>query len=87
MLCDRYMIRCVHVVIRVKLLELLESRGKSRYWLAKQTRMSPLTIARLCKGKSKGIDFSTLNAICEALDCQPSDVLIHVRDRKGQEKH
>lgn len=74
------------LVIHVKLLELLKSRGKSRYWLAKQTRMSPVTIARLCKGEAKGIDFSTLNSICEALGCEPGDVLVHVRDHKGQEK-
>jgi putative transcriptional regulator len=73
-------------VIHVKLLELLGSRGKSQYWLAKETGMSPITIASLCKGKAKGVNFSTLNSICKALDCQPNDVLVHVPDHKGKEK-
>jgi putative transcriptional regulator len=72
--------RNAYVVIHVKLLELLESNEKSQYWLAKQTGMTPQTVAKLCKGKTKGIDFLTLNSICKALGCQASDVLVYVPD-------
>ena len=33
-------------------------------------------------GKAKAIRFSTLEAICKALDCQPSDILEYVNDEK-----
>ena len=33
-------------------------------------------------GKAKAIRFSTLEAICRALDCQPSDILEYVNDEK-----
>ncbi len=34
----------------------------------------------LKSGKAKAIRFSTLEAICKALDCQPSDILEYVND-------
>lgn len=34
----------------------------------------------LKSGKAKAIRFSTLEAICKALDCQPSDILEYVED-------
>lgn len=73
-------------MIVVRLEELLRKRGKSRYWLAKETGLTPLTISRLFKGKTNGIDFTTLNAICEALSCQPSDVISYVEDEKSKKQ-
>ena len=55
--------------------ELLAERGRSFYWLAKETGISHTTLWRLKKGKALGINFGTLESICRALDCQPGDVL------------
>ena len=44
-----------------------------------------LTLSKLSilkTGKAKAIRFSTLEAICRALDCQPSDILEYVNDEK-----
>jgi putative transcriptional regulator len=41
-----------------------------------------LTLSNLKTGKAKAIRFSTLEAICRALDCQPSDILEYVNDEK-----
>ena len=41
-----------------------------------------LTLSNLSTGKAKAIRFSTLEAICRALDCQPSDILEYVNDEK-----
>ena len=41
-----------------------------------------LTLSILKTGKAKAIRFSTLEAICRALDCQPSDILEYVNDEK-----
>jgi putative transcriptional regulator len=62
-------------VIRVRIADLLERREKSQYWLAQETGLSPLTISKLVKGKTTGIGFATLELICDALNCQPNDVL------------
>ena len=62
-------------MIESRLDELLDERGRSFYWLAKETGISYSTLWRLKKGKSVGINFGTLESICRALECHPGDVL------------
>ena len=69
-------------MIEIKVDELLENRGRSFYWLAKVTGISHTTLWRLKKGKALGINFETLEKMCEALNCQPGDVLAHTNERK-----
>ena len=61
------------IEIRVDLL--LEEHGRTFYWLAKETGISHTTLWRLKKGKALGINFETLEKMCQALKCQPGDVL------------
>ena len=60
-------------MIEIRVNELLN--GRSFYWLAKQTSISHTTLWRLKKGKALGINFDTLEKLCQALRCQPGDVL------------
>jgi putative transcriptional regulator len=62
-------------VIEIRVDELLGERGRTFYWLAKETGISHSTLWRLKKCKSVGINFATLERICQALGCQPGDVL------------
>lgn len=43
--------------------------------LAEKIGISPANLSILKTGKAKGVRFSTLEAICKALDCQPGDLL------------
>lgn len=43
--------------------------------LAEIIDITPANLSILKTGKAKAIRFSTLEAICEALDCQPGDIL------------
>ena len=61
-------------MISIRVDELLLGRGRTFYWLAKQTSISHTTLWRLKKGKAFGINFDTLEKICRALKCQPGDV-------------
>lgn len=72
-------------MIEVRLAELLSRHGKSRYWLANNTPLTDATIRKLFRGESKGIDFATINAICKAFDCQPSEFLVYVKDEEDGE--
>ena len=63
------------MIIEVRLDALLEERGRSFYWLSKQTGVSHTTLWRLKKGKALGINFATLEKLCEVLECTPGDVL------------
>ncbi|MEL6558515.1 MAG: helix-turn-helix transcriptional regulator [Bacteroidota bacterium] len=42
--------------------------------------ITPANLSILKTGKAKAIRFSTLEAICEALDCQPGDILAYEKD-------
>jgi putative transcriptional regulator len=62
-------------LIEIRVDELLEERKRTFYWLAKETGISHSTLWRLKKGKALGINFATLERICQMLSCQPGDVL------------
>ena len=62
-------------MIEIRIDELLKNRSRSFYWLAKETGISHTTLWRLKKGKALGINFETLEKVCETLKCQTGDVL------------
>ena len=66
--------------------QLLEQRGRTFYWLAKETGISHTTLWRLKKARAYGITLDTLGKICDALNCQPGDILKHVPDPKTRKK-
>ncbi|MBA3713355.1 MAG: helix-turn-helix transcriptional regulator [Pyrinomonadaceae bacterium] len=74
------------MTVEVRVDELLEERGRSYYWLSKETGISHTTLWRLKKGKALGINFATLEKICGALGCQPGDVLRMAREKKTSRK-
>jgi len=53
--------------------------------LAEQVGISNANLSNIKTGKICAIRFSTLNAICKALDCQPGDILEYVEDDGGEE--
>jgi putative transcriptional regulator len=69
-------------VIEIRVDELLDEHGRSFYWLAKETGISHTTLWRLKKGRALGINFDTLEKICQRLDCQPGDVLRLANEKK-----
>jgi putative transcriptional regulator len=68
-------------MIEIRVEELLETRGRSFYWLAKESGISHTTLWRLKKGKALGINFDTLEKMCRTLECQTGDVLFHVNGK------
>lgn len=62
-------------MIEIRVDQLLAEHGRTFYWLAKETGISHTTLWRLKKGKALGINFETLEKMCQALQCQPGDVL------------
>ena len=48
--------------------------------LAQKIGISAANLSILKTGKAKAIRFSTLEALCQALDCQPGDLLEYVPD-------
>ena len=54
---------------------MLAKRKMTSIQLANKIGLSPVNLSILKTGKAKGIRFSTLDALCEPLDCQPGDLL------------
>jgi putative transcriptional regulator len=69
-------------MIEIRVDELLAGHGRTFYWLAKETGISHTTLWRLKKGRALGINFDTLLKLCQALECQPGDVLGLANNKK-----
>ena len=63
-------------MIVCKLKSLLEKKGKTLYWLSKETGVAYNSLKNIRDNKTQAISWVVLEAICEALDCEPGDVLI-----------
>lgn len=62
-------------MIYVNLNVIMAQRRISSQELAEQIGITQANLSILKTGKAKAIRFSTLEAICKALDCQPGDIL------------
>lgn len=54
--------------------------------LAKEVDITMANLSILKNNKAKAIRFSTLEAICKALDCQPGDILQYVSEDENENK-
>lgn len=61
--------------IIVNLDVMMAKRKMSLNELSERIEITPANLSILKTGKAKAIRFSTLEAICRELDCQPSDIL------------
>lgn len=68
------------MAIEVNLSVMLAKRKMSMTELADKVGITLANLSVLKTGKAKAIRFSTLEAICEALDCQPGDILEYVKE-------
>jgi putative transcriptional regulator len=72
------------MTVETRIDDVLGTRGKSLYWLAKETGISYNTLHRLQSGTSQGITFDVLDKICTALECAPGDLLAQARKKGGK---
>jgi putative transcriptional regulator len=63
------------MAISVKLDDLLHARRMTLTELAERVDITLANLSILKTGKAKAIRFSTLEAICQVLECQPGDLL------------
>lgn len=66
--------------IVVNLDVMMAKRKISAGELAERVEITPANLSILKNNKAKAVRFSTLEAICRELDCQPGDVLEYVKD-------
>lgn len=73
------------MAILVRLDERLHERRMTLTELAARVDITVANLSILKTGKAKAIRFSTLEAICVALDCHPGDLLEYCRDAPGDD--
>jgi len=71
------------MAIILRLDRAMADRKMSLNELAERVGISNVNLSKIKTGKISAIRFSTLNAICNALKCQPGDILEYVNDEEG----
>jgi len=71
------------VPVHVHLDELLAARGMTLTSLAERVGITLANLSILKTGKARAVRFSTLEAICAVLDCQPGDILSWAPTHRG----
>jgi putative transcriptional regulator len=70
----------VIMAIHVKLDDLLYARRMTLTELSEKVDITLANLSILKTGKARAVRFSTLDAICKVLDCQPGDLLQFVKE-------
>lgn len=71
------------MAIILRLDRVMADRKISLIDLAEQVGIANVNLSKIKTGKVSAIRFSTLNAICDVLDCQPGDILEFQKDQSS----
>ena len=61
-------------MIKLKVLDLLEQKGHTKYWLYKQLGMSYQNFSNMVNNQTKSIRYENIETICLLLNCTPNDI-------------
>ena len=63
-------------MIKLRVLELLEKNGKTKYWLYKQLGMSYQNFNRMVNNQTKSIRYENIETLCLLLNCTPNELFV-----------
>ncbi len=67
-------------MIKLNVLELLEEKGKTKYWLYKQMGMSYQNFTKMIRNETKSIRFENIETLCLLLECTPNELFTITED-------
>ena len=73
------------MAIKVNLDRVLLDRKMSLTQLPEQVGITLANLSILKTGKARAVRFSTLDALCRELECQPADILVYEPDEEAKE--
>lgn len=73
-----------HIVLRLD--RVMADRKISLNELSEKVGVANVNLSKMKNGRISAIRFSTLEAICEALNCQPGDILEYEKDENEESK-
>lgn len=68
-------------MVRLNVLELLEKKGKTKYWLYKQLGMSYQNFSRMINNETKSIRYDNIETLCLLLECTPNELIVITEDQ------
>ena len=80
LLQQRQRLNSMQIIVNIDVM--LARRKMSSGELAAKVGITPANLSVLKTGKAKAVRFSTLAALCSALDCQPGDILEFREDQE-----
>ncbi len=60
--------------MKLRILDILQEKGKTKYWLYIQLGLSYQNFSKMINNQTKAIKFENLQALCEILDVTPNDL-------------
>ncbi len=63
-------------MLKMNVQNLLDERGKTRYWLVKEMQTTYKTVNKLCDNTLTGLQLDTIEKLCKILECTPNDLFI-----------
>lgn len=74
-------------MIKIRINEVLQEKGRTLYWLAKEAGLRYATVWSMAKGNQAKLHLDALDRICKVLECQPGDLLVReVKGRKARKR-
>lgn len=61
-------------MLKLNVIELLEKKGKTKYWLFNQLDMSYTNFNNIISNKTKSIKYANIEKFCKILECEPNDL-------------
>lgn len=71
------------MIIRLRIKEILEEKGKSNYWLSQQLGMCYRNYHNIVTNKTSAIRFDTMERLCEILEIPVSDLFEQIDEEQA----
>lgn len=63
-------------MIKTNIQNLLDKKGRTRYWLVKEMQTTYKTVNKICDNTLTGLQLETIEKLCDILECSPNDLFI-----------
>ena len=61
-------------MVKLRVLELLQQQGRTKYWLYKQLGMSYQNFSKMVNNETQSIKLDRIETLCQLLNCTPNDL-------------
>lgn len=63
-------------MLKMNVQNLLDEKGKTRYWLVKEMQTTYKTVNKICDNTLSGLQLETIEKLCTILECTPNDLFL-----------